>query len=572
MRRARREVVHPVVIAVLVTVALLHRGCGGTGDLGETPSMPREVEIEGLGGPPKPSALGPESSAQSDRAQMIAPTLTLGSVRETVPQGALSWYSFVSQDAPYQIVSSKPLKCFRDVDLYVLGPVRRPGQSGSLNLAGQSCRWLGKEFGLTDWVAIGQAQAPAGELCHLAVHGFSKAPAGVPCVIEQAVPEPLARGTAGRGTIRRPQEHAWFHFRARAGRYHRVALDSRSGDADLYVYAQNSRGYLACSRTGGRDVADFYSSKAQTVFARVLSYRAPVDFPVRWSLTNGGTASGPPPIETAEKVVLVGWVGVQYNHLNECLARGELPVLEAMIAGGSLVRTDVHSHRTDTTAGWAEILTGYGPDINRCFSNQTFRPIPAGLTVFERAKAHYTSQGKDLKTMVVTGKAWPIGSHEREPYYHAVNAVDAWHGDVERQADKAGPLMLTCLEQYGPSNPFFAFFHFCDPDRSGHIYGENSREYEEAMILCDQGLARLLAKLEELNIADETRVLVCTDHGFDEGATVHNRAPDAWLVSDLPDVVRDGVQHDVAPTLYAVLGIPYETFEPPLAGHALTGS
>ncbi|MGV8121407.1 MAG: hypothetical protein AB2L14_16735 [Candidatus Xenobiia bacterium LiM19] len=33
---------------------------------------------------------------------------------------------------------------------------------------------------------------------------------------------------------------------------------------------------------------------------------------------------------------------------------------------------------TDTNAGWAQILTGYYPEISGVYSNRLYRPIPEG--------------------------------------------------------------------------------------------------------------------------------------------------------------------------------------------------
>jgi hypothetical protein len=100
-------------------------------------------------------------------------------------------------------------------------------------------------------------------------------------------------------------------------------------------------------------------------------------------------------------IILIGWDGAQRNHMKECLAREELPNLARLSGEGSLVAIDIYRH-TDTKAGWAQILTGYEPEITGVYSNSRYRPIPAGYTVFERLEEHF---GPDnFVTVAVIGK------------------------------------------------------------------------------------------------------------------------------------------------------------------------
>jgi hypothetical protein len=83
-------------------------------------------------------------------------------------------------------------------------------------------------------------------------------------------------------------------------------------------------------------------------------------------------------------VILIGWDGAQRAHVQECLARGELPTLKKLSEQGALVDIDVVNGATDTKAGWSQILTGYNPEATGVYSNGKYRDIPKGLSVFER--------------------------------------------------------------------------------------------------------------------------------------------------------------------------------------------
>ncbi len=117
-------------------------------------------------------------------------------------------------------------------------------------------------------------------------------------------------------------------------------------------------------------------------------------------LVSGASAQtgreGPP-----RNVILIGWDGAQRAHVQECLARGELPTLKALAAEGALVDIDIITGATDTKAGWTQILTGYHPEVTGVYSNSRYRDVPAGLSIFERLKKHF---GPDFVCVAVIGK------------------------------------------------------------------------------------------------------------------------------------------------------------------------
>jgi len=156
-----------------------------------------------------------------------------------------------------------------------------------------------------------------------------------------------------------------------------------------------------------------------------------------------------------------------------------------------------------------------------------------------------------------------------EPFYNAKPAIDLFHGDKARSADEVGRLALDSLDQYGRGR-FFAFFHFSDPDHAGHKHGENSREYSDAIIAADRWLGRIVEKLKELGIYEDTRIYVTSDHGFDEGKTTHSMAPYVFLAINDPEIKRRGDQRDIVPTILMRMGVDVSKINPPLLGRLLT--
>lgn len=161
-----------------------------------------------------------------------------------------------------------------------------------------------------------------------------------------------------------------------------------------------------------------------------------------------------------------------------------------------------------------------------------------------------------------------IQNNAGEPFLNASKAMDVWDGEKSRTHEVNGPLMMSYLDKYGKGR-FFAFFHFSDPDHTGHNHGENSKEHNDAIIACDKWLGETVKKLKELGMYDKTMIFVTADHGFDEGKTSHSNAPKVYLGSNVK-LTRGGHQRDIAPTILSEMGVDISKLQPKMTGSVLT--
>ena len=311
-------------------------------------------------------------------------------------------------------------------------------------------------------------------------------------------------------------------------------------------------------------------------------------------------------------IVLIGWDGPQRNHIKECLSRNELPNLKKLSDEGAFVEIDVEG-TTDTKAGWSQILTGYYPTVTGVYSNGQYQPVPKGLSIFERLEKHF---GADkFVTVAVIGKKGHVGeinppqktrldaeesstkkkAGEKEvqpgagkkpvgriieengvkyrltpgsPYYNMYTALDVWEFGL-MEDEKVGTRAIELLEKY-KDKPFFFFVHFATVDHQGHKFGENSKEYNDALISNDLWTGRIIEKLKKLGLYDKTLVYVTADHGFDEGKTGHSNAPYVVLATNDKKVMRNGLRQDIAPTILERFGLDISKLEPPPNGVPLT--
>lgn len=301
-------------------------------------------------------------------------------------------------------------------------------------------------------------------------------------------------------------------------------------------------------------------------------------------------------------VVLVGWDGAQRSHVKESLARNELPVLKRLSEEGVLVAIDI-TRVTDTKAGWAQILTGYEPEVTGVFRNAKFQPIPKGLTVFERLERHFGP--RNIATVAVIGKKGNVGAAPEkktrlrkgknarqrqkvrqqtgkvvvengvryrvvpgEPFFNASRNMDEFINGLGKD-ETVGEKTLELLDKYGRER-FFFFVHFAEVDHQGHKFGENSGEYNDALISADTWTGKIIRKLKDLGVYDRTFVYITADHGFDEGLKGHGDAPYVFLATNDGKVIRRGERADITPTILERFGLKLGKLDPPLDGVPLS--
>ncbi|HOX10344.1 MAG TPA: alkaline phosphatase family protein [Candidatus Omnitrophota bacterium] len=272
------------------------------------------------------------------------------------------------------------------------------------------------------------------------------------------------------------------------------------------------------------------------------------------------------PAEKSSNIILIAWDGAQHEHVKECLGRGELPNLKMLASEGGMEEITVQG-QTETEPGFARILTGYKSETNRVLTNSNVGVIPKDYTVFERLENHFNSA--DFVTIALVAKGHRINSSTPDkPYYNAGQAADVFRNGL--LDDKKVASEATVLLKKYRDRQFFMFLQFASPDSNGHSYGENSVEYNNALILCDKLTGEVISKLKALGIYGKTIIYVTADHGFDEGSRGHGFAPYVFIATNDPRGVRPGVQTEITPTILDRFGVDVEKISPPYDGKPLT--
>jgi hypothetical protein len=295
----------------------------------------------------------------------------------------------------------------------------------------------------------------------------------------------------------------------------------------------------------------------------------------------GSPAKAKPSLAVAEppfNVLIVGWDGVQRDHLRDCFERRDpgcpngMPGVARLGAGRGILPLTVTSAATSTIPGWVEILTGYDATTLGIAGNEVYRSVPAGYSLFEKVERAFDP--RRVVTIFVAAKKTHTGgdctTSPPEPWCEARAGIDVFENGLgeNRAAAERG---LALIRQHAAGR-FLAFLHFANPDRTAHALGENAPEYSMALLDLDAWLGRLLDELNALGIEQKTLVYLAGDHGFNEGDKQHTAAPFTVLVTNDKAVVRGGDRKDVAATVLVRLGLGTGAIAgaPSLAGQPLT--
>lgn len=184
------------------------------------------------------------------------------------------------------------------------------------------------------------------------------------------------------------------------------------------------------------------------------------------------------------------------------------PTLDDMMANGSW---SLHARGvlpTTSGANWASILDGVGPEQHGVTSNDW----QVGEFNFPTS---VTGSGGFFPSIfqILTDQhpEWEVGSVYHwegfgNLYDHRFVDYDV-HG---RSEDETAALAEAYIKA---ERPAFLFVHFDHVDHAGHEYGHGTPQYYEAVTKADTLIAGIRRATVEAGIADDTVILITSDHG-----------------------------------------------------------
>ncbi len=198
-----------------------------------------------------------------------------------------------------------------------------------------------------------------------------------------------------------------------------------------------------------------------------------------------------------------------------------------------------------TLVAHASMLTGVGPDRHGITWN-SYQPrrgyvrAPTALALARQA---------GLKAALFTSK-------EKLKHLAPPGSVD--HLEVHLRAPALADAALAYLHQERPN---LLVVHFQEVDGNGHLHGWLSPEYQQAVVVVDQAIGRLL---DEVRSRSDERwaVIITADHGGHGRTHGTTQAEDilipwiAWGAGIRPGRLQGVRVTDTAATALALLGVP----------------
>jgi len=271
------------------------------------------------------------------------------------------------------------------------------------------------------------------------------------------------------------------------------------------------------------------------------------------------------PTAHAESLFIMGWDAAGMNNVVPLLEQGKLPNLKSLIDNGGCLTHIENITCTYTTPNWTEAFTGLSYDQSGAKSNGTWKVVPYENTIVKaiQDKGHkigwFVSKER-LNTNFSTSSLANIALRADSYQFLSSQKNDNYIVTLAQRA-------ISFIQQ----NAEYLIFLHVNPDYYGHKYGENSARYLYEFERADYWLGQILSNIDRMN----TRVIVVSDHGFDEGTFDHPNAPDNFMAADIPlksfycTGETTGTMRDIANTILEYYGIDWTSRKTTMRGKSL---
>lgn len=206
----------------------------------------------------------------------------------------------------------------------------------------------------------------------------------------------------------------------------------------------------------------------------------------------------------AAHVIVIGVDGLSPDGV----MKADTPVLHDMMKRGSWSMHARGVLPTTSGANWASMINGAGPEQHGVTSNDW----QVGEFNFPTSVAGSGGFFPSIFQVLADQKpAWDVGSVYHwegfgNLYDHRFVDYDV-HGKDE---DETAALAVAYIKA---KRPEFLFVHFDQVDHAGHAQGHGTAHYYQAVAKADELIGRIRQATVDAGIADQTVILVTSDHG-----------------------------------------------------------
>ena len=271
------------------------------------------------------------------------------------------------------------------------------------------------------------------------------------------------------------------------------------------------------------------------------------------------TASFGQDANASSSVKHIVWIGAD-GFGGQYVKWDELPNLKKMKDAGAWtlrMRTVLPS---SSAINWHTLMVGAPSEMHGYRNWNSKKPEIEPIYVNDRG--YFPDFFRVLKDNLPDFTARTVYNWDGIGFCYDNDAVDESIYLTAKEADDADDLVVEKgLELLGKKSTF-TFIYFDNPDHVGHSIGWGTPEYQAKMTKIDEFVGKILARIEELGMKDDTVVFFCSDHGgsekgHGEARLDHMEAPFIMCGKGIkPGEITDAFANiDVAPTVLAVFGV-----------------
>ncbi|OYX66929.1 MAG: phosphodiesterase [Sphingomonadales bacterium 32-64-17] len=190
------------------------------------------------------------------------------------------------------------------------------------------------------------------------------------------------------------------------------------------------------------------------------------------------------------------------------IRHADTPVIDEMMAKGTSTMNARGVLPTSSSANWASILTGAGPEQHGVTSND-WRVGEFNFPAMVTGSGNFYPSIFQLLTE--QHPEWEVGSiYDWDGFG---NLYD--HRFVDFDANRPGHAETTAqaVDYIKAKRPNFLMMHLDQPDHEGHTYGHGTPEYYASVASADAEIGMIRQAVIDAGIADETVIIVTADHG-----------------------------------------------------------
>ncbi|CAH1224500.1 ENPP5 [Branchiostoma lanceolatum] len=225
----------------------------------------------------------------------------------------------------------------------------------------------------------------------------------------------------------------------------------------------------------------------------------------------------PSVISDAPKLLLLSFDGFRYDYLDRPVLK---PNFDFAINKGVRAKYMKSTFATKTDPNHMTMVTGLWEESHGVVSNKMYDP---------KYREIFWMNSSDPKWWDGDGRVEPlwITNERKEGRYSGV--VNWPGGDVKYggrlptystgpynrsipYTDRIDAMVRWFLDDEKPMNLGLLFFE--EPDRSGHLYGPDSPQVDDAIMMIDDTVGYLVSALKEADLYDKVNLILPSDHGM----------------------------------------------------------